>query len=106
MVKSVRNLLTPGVMVTAFLLISWGITREVFSQCATVNFQAEQWAPNTTVYYNFGNITDPTQRQQIQTAINNWNAANANNNSKVQFSSAAPPAGARTLTFENGSLAS
>jgi len=51
-----------------------------------------------------GNITDPTQVQQIQLAIANWNTANQNNNSGVQFSSAAPPLGAPTLAFRNGTL--
>jgi hypothetical protein len=88
------------------LLTSWTMIQAVLGQCTTVNFQAEQWPLGTTVYYNFGNITDPTQIQQIQTAIAHWNSANSNNNSRVQFSSAPPPSGARTLTFQNGSLPS
>jgi hypothetical protein len=85
-------------------VVASGITQIVLSQCTTINFQAEQWGQGKTVYYNLGNITDPTQMQQIQTALANWNAANSNNNSGVQFSSAAPPAGAPTLTFQNGTL--
>jgi hypothetical protein len=88
------------------LLVIWYAAGLAFSQCPTIDFQAEQWAPGTTVYYNFGNITDPVQRQQIQTAIDRWNAANSNNNSGIQFSSVPPPAGARTLTLQNGTLPS
>lgn len=74
----------------------------VFSQCPTISVPVEQWAPNTTVYYNFGNITDSVQKQQIEIAISRWNEANLNNNSGVQFSSAPPPnRSARTLTFQN-----
>ena len=106
MIKSLRHILPTCALITAGLVVTSSITQVVLSQCTTINFQAEQWALGTTVYYNFGNITDPTQRQQIQTAIDNWNAANSNNNSRVQFSSATPPQGARTLTFQNGSLPS
>lgn len=106
MTKSSHQVLaTCAKALAATLVVSWSITQVVLSQCTTINFRADQWLPDTTVYYNFGNITDPTQRQQIQTGIDNWNAANANNNSRVQFSSARPPQGARTLTFQNGTLA-
>lgn len=87
------------------LLATWRAVEVALAQCPTINFRAEQWASGT-VYYNFGNITDPTQINQIQTAINRWNTANSTNNSRVQFSSASPPPGARTLTFQNGSLPS
>ena len=98
--------LATSLLLVFTLLATWNAVEVAFAQCPTINFRAEQWAPGTTVYYNFGNITDPTQINQIQTAIDRWNAANLSNNSGVQFSSAPPPAGARTLTFQNGTLPS
>lgn len=36
------------------------------------------WMPGTTVYVDFGNITDADQIAQLQAAINNWNDNNVN----------------------------
>jgi hypothetical protein len=72
------------------------------SGCASTSQSAQAWAPNTTVYYNLSNITDPQAKQQIQNAINAWDTANQSNNSGVRFSSSTPPAGAPTITFQIG----
>lgn len=90
-------------LVSLLFCVLLSLTHHVFSQCTTIDFQAQQWAQGITVYFNFGNITDSNQRLQIEAAITRWNEANQNNNSRVQFSSAPPPSGARTLTFQNGS---
>jgi hypothetical protein len=100
------RLLSNRVLSIIVVATIWVGTEIVLSQCPTIDFQAQQWAPGTTVYYNFGNITDPVQRNQIETAIANWNGANLANNSSVSFVSGTPPPGARTLTFQNGNLPS
>ena len=91
-----------AVLVSLLFGVLLSLTQYVFSQCSTIDFHAQQWTQGTTVYYNLGNITDSNQRQQIEAAITSWNDANRSNNSGVQFSSAPPPNGARTLTFQNG----
>lgn len=61
------------------------------------------WTQGSTVYINFGNITDSNQRDQIKRAVATWNTENQNNNSKVKFSYGPPPSsGSYTLTFQNG----
>lgn len=105
MTKLSSHFLTTYSLVAVAVVIAWSSIPIAFSQCTTIDFKPDQWPSDATVYFNFGNITDPVQRQQIQTAIDNWNAANSSNNSRVQFSSAPPPQGARTLTFQNGSTA-
>lgn len=77
-----------------------GVILKSHAQCSTLG--TEMWAPGTTVYVNFGNITDEAQKQQIIAAINSWNTANQQNNSRVQFSLQSAPPGAATLTFQNG----
>jgi hypothetical protein len=63
------------------------------------------WPPGTTVYVDFGNITDANQIAQIQAAINNWNDNNrVNNNSRVQLVIGNAPSGGATLTFRNGAI--
>jgi len=64
----------------------------------------EKWTQGTRVYVNLSNITDPEQRRQIELAIQRWGAASAANDSRVTFTLDTPPAGAATLTFQNGSL--
>jgi len=49
--------LTLAALVSLPLCVLLSLTQYVFSQCTTADFQAEQWAPNQTIYYNFGNIT-------------------------------------------------
>jgi hypothetical protein len=72
------------------------------SPCATTDQSSQAWAQDATVYYNLSNITDPQARQKVQDAITAWDTANQSNNSGVRFSSAAPPAGAPTISFQVG----
>jgi hypothetical protein len=97
-----HRFLTLAGLVSLLVCVLLSVTQFVFSQCTTINFQADQWAPNQTVYYNFSNITDPVQKAQIEAAITKWNDANKINNSQIKFSSDPPPTGAHTLTFRNG----
>src|SRR2546423_838545 len=89
-----------------FLLTLIGSSATLYSQttsgCATTDQSNQAWARVTTVYYNLSNITDAQARQQIQNAITAWDTANQSNNSGVRFSSAAPPAGAPTISFQIG----
>ncbi|MCA1630565.1 MAG: hypothetical protein LC774_09545 [Acidobacteria bacterium] len=71
------------------------------AQCSTT--EKEHWESETTVYVNFGNITDPEQIRQITQALNSWDTANGSNNSRVRFvTDQPPPSGAATLSFQNG----
>ncbi len=83
---------------SVLLVLSGGIP--AFSQCSTRS--DESFPGGAQVYVNFGNITDAAEKQQIQKAIDKWNAANSTNGSRVQFLSGTPPTGARTITFKNG----
>src|ERR1044072_6835883 len=96
-----RSLTLAG-LVSLLVCVLLSVTQFVFSQCTTINFQPDQWAPNQTIYYNFSNITDGGQRAQIEAAITKWNDADKINNSRVKFSSDPPPTGAHTLPFRNG----
>jgi hypothetical protein len=63
------------------------------------------WATGTVTYYNYGNITDPAQKAQLDAAASKWTAADASNMSGIQFKLGPPPAGATgygTITFNNG----
>ncbi|MDQ3665939.1 MAG: hypothetical protein M3410_04930 [Acidobacteriota bacterium] len=72
----------------------------ISAQCSTTS--SEMFPRDSTVYVNFGNITDTAQRQQIQNAIDKWNTANNTNFSGIQFVPGTPPSGSRTITFQNG----
>lgn len=66
------------------------------------------WATGSTVYYSYGNITDPNQKAQIDAAAQKWTQANNNNLSGVKFLPGPPPPGATnygTLTFTNAPIA-
>jgi len=65
MIDSTRHY-TSCHMVAAALLVLVAFTQVVTSQCTTINNTAQQWPRGSTVYYNFGNITDPAQIHQIQ----------------------------------------
>lgn len=77
------------------------------STCGAWTFGSRiHWALNDTVYVNLGNITDAEERRQILQAIQLWNTANQNNNSRVRFSLDAPPnSSVSTLTIRNGTSA-
>ena len=65
------------------------------------------WQTGSTVYYSYGNITDASQKAQIDSAASKWTAANNNNLSGVKFKPGPPPAGAvgyGTLSFSNGQV--
>jgi hypothetical protein len=95
---SIARKLFPGLLCLLIFVASSSIS---YAQCPTAEGRSA-WRNGETVYYNFGNITDPEERRQIQLAIDKWNEANRHNLSGVQFSSATPPAGASTLSFQNG----
>lgn len=65
------------------------------------------WAKGKTVYYNYGNITDPAIQSQIKAAADKWTAANGGNGSGVSFVLGPPPQGATgygTITFQTGTV--
>ncbi len=49
-----------------------GTVSYINAQCSTLDTQ--KFPRDSTIYINFGNITDPTQRQRITDAITKWNA--------------------------------
>jgi hypothetical protein len=98
----------PCVSVTpcSLLILAWlvllasGHYQIVLSQCSTRS--NETFPKGAQVYVNLGNISDASERQQIQNAIDKWNTANTTNGSGVRFLSGTPPTGGRTITFQNG----
>jgi hypothetical protein len=52
-----------------------------------------RWAPGTTVYYNFGNITDEGMKNQIRDGAAKWTQANQSDGSGVKFVEGPPPQG-------------
>lgn len=99
---------TPGrylSIAAVLLLVLAGSSSTLYGQstsCPSTSQSAQAWAKGTTVYYNLSNITDPQIRQQVQNAINAWDTANQSNRSGVRFSSATPPAGSPTISFQVG----
>ena len=66
-----------------------------------------RWAPGTTVYYNFGNITDNGMKNQIRDGASKWTKANQSDGSGVKFVEGPPPQGATgysTVTFQTGTV--
>jgi hypothetical protein len=92
--------------VLVLLLLLVGGNAKLYGQtpspCATTDQSSQAWAQDATVYYNLSNITDPQAKQKIQDALTAWDTANQSNNSGVRFSSATPPAGAPTISFQVG----
>lgn len=72
------------------------------SQCSTTTTQ--RWAKGTTVYYSLGNL-DPTQSQQVQNAIKQWQDVSDAQGLGITFQpSSTMPAGTQnpaTLNFTN-----
>jgi len=95
--------------VTALVVFGAAIFLKVHSQtnsgCPTT--KTTSWAKGKIVYYNYGNITDPTIQSQIQAAADKWTAANSSNGSGVRFVLGPPPQGATgygTISFQTGSV--
>jgi hypothetical protein len=95
-----------GVLV--ILALSINTRRITFSQsssCPTT--KTPRWSAGTTVYYDYGNITNPAIKAQIKAAADKWTAANANNGSGVSFVEGPPPQGATgysSATFQTGTV--
>jgi hypothetical protein len=97
-------------LVVLIILVGLGVTALVIvhsqaNSCPTT--KTTSWAKGKTVYYNYGNITDPAIQSQIKAAADKWNAANGGNGSGVSFVLGPPPQGATgygTITFQTGTV--
>lgn len=83
------------------ILLSATITSLTQGNCVPKEANRAAWPQGATIYVNFGNL-NTEQRRQVQLAIDAWNTSNQSNGAFVAFSTAAPPAGARTLNFQIG----
>jgi len=94
-----------GFALITLLWTSQPTTSSQSSPCPST--KTPRWTPGTTVYYDYGNITDTAKQQQIKAAADKWTAANANDGSGVKFVQGPPPQGATgysTVTFRTGTV--
>ena len=106
--KKIWTSLVPILTLTTLVALAVSTFLRANSQansCPTT--KTNSWAKDKTVYYDFGNITDPAIQNQIAGAANLWTAANSSNGSGVRFVQGPPPQGATgygTITFQTGTV--